>query len=112
VAAVDDRTAAPSPAVDDWADELARQRAQLHRTSRRADPGLAALRTWRDGVARAARVDPDAVLPDHVLARIAAERPADEAALGAIRGVGTILADRFGPSLLAALAGARQATGT
>jgi DNA helicase-2/ATP-dependent DNA helicase PcrA len=101
----------PTPPVEDWADELARQRAQLHRTRSRLAPGLVALRTWRDGVARAARVDPAAVLPDHVLARIASERPADLAALGAIRGVGTILAERFGPALLEALASAPEVRG-
>jgi DNA helicase-2/ATP-dependent DNA helicase PcrA len=101
----------PSPPVEDWAEELARQRAQLRRGRPRVDPAVAALRTWRDSVARAARVDPEAVLPDHVLARVAAQRPADLAALGAIRGVGTILADRFGPGLLEALASAQEVTG-
>ena len=92
----------PSPPVAEWSDELARQRAALgarHATS----PELLSLRRWRDAVARAARVDPEAVLADHVLARVAAARPADLAELGALRGVGTILAERLGPDLLAAL---------
>jgi DNA helicase-2/ATP-dependent DNA helicase PcrA len=107
---------APSPPVADWQDELARQRDQLRLARSAALPGYDALRSWRDRAARAARVAPEAVLPDHVLRRIAAQRPGDLAALGAIRGVGTILADRFGDELLAALATdaadlARQADG-
>ncbi len=69
----------PSDDADDrpsWQDELARQRA---RRSRRAAPAvspeLEALRAWRDIAARAARIEPEAVLPDHVLARVAAARP-------------------------------------
>ena len=67
-------------------------------------PGLEALRAWRDVAARAARIEPEAVLPDHVLARVAAARPSDVEALGAIRGVGPILAQRFGEAILGALA--------
>jgi DNA helicase-2/ATP-dependent DNA helicase PcrA len=95
--------AGPTPPVPDWPEELARQREQLRRTRPAREPALAALRTWRDGVARAARVAPEAVLPDHVLSRIVATRPRDLAALGEIRGVGAILADRFGADVLAAL---------
>ena len=54
-------------------------------------------------MARAARVAPEAVLADHVLARVVVARPSDVDELGAIRGVGMILAARFGPDLLAAL---------
>ena len=97
---------APTPPVPDWPEELARQRALLHSTRPRHEPGLEALRTWRELVARAARVAPEAVLPDHVLQRIAVCRPADLAELGAIRGVGTILAERLGPDLLTALTSA------
>ena len=61
--------------------------------------------------ARAARVAPEAVLPDHVLARIADARPADVAELGAVRGVGAILAARFGPDLLDDPAVGRAGTG-
>ena len=53
---------------------------------------------------RATRIDPEAVLPDHVLARVAAEHPPDVEALGAVRGVGPILAQRFGEEILGALA--------
>ncbi|HJR26494.1 MAG TPA: 3'-5' exonuclease, partial [Acidimicrobiales bacterium] len=95
--------AAPTPPVEDWAEELVRQRGQLERTRRRSSPELDALRRWRDGVARAARVAPEAVLADHVLARIVEARPRHIDDLGEIRGVGTILAGRFGPDLLATL---------
>ena len=44
------------------------------------------------------------MLPDHVLARVAAEHPADVEELGAVRGVGPILAQRFGEEILGALA--------
>jgi ribonuclease D len=96
--------------VDDWADELTRQRAQLDGLRRPPAPELEALQRWRDGVARAARVAPEAVLPDHVLARIVEERPVDVEDLGAIRGVGAILAGRFGPDLLATLRSAAPGT--
>jgi ribonuclease D len=89
--------------VPDWPEELARQREQLRHHRPRREPTLDALRSWRDAVARAARVAPEAVLPDHVLNRIVATRPRDLEALGSIRGVGTILADRFGPDLLSIL---------
>jgi DNA helicase-2/ATP-dependent DNA helicase PcrA len=95
-----------NPPVEGWADELARQRATLRRTRAAASPELEALRRWRHVVARAARVDPEAVLPDHVLARVVAAHPRDLTALGAVRGVGAILADRLGPDLLMALDGA------
>jgi DNA helicase-2/ATP-dependent DNA helicase PcrA len=103
--AVDDEplAATPSPPVPDWPEELARQRAQLRRHRPGREPALDALKVWRDAKARAARVAPEAVLADHVLSRIVATRPTDVAALGAIRGVGAILADRLGPDLLAVL---------
>jgi DNA helicase-2/ATP-dependent DNA helicase PcrA len=92
----------PTPPVADWADELARQRAVLSR-GRQESGELVALRRWREAAARAARVPPDTVLPDHVLARVAAAQPRDVAELGAIRGFGPILAARFGDEVLAAL---------
>jgi DNA helicase II / ATP-dependent DNA helicase PcrA len=104
--AADADTTAVTPPVEDWAAALSRQRAQLGRTRVRSNPELEALRRWREGVARASKVTPDAVIPDHVLARVAEARPADLEALGALRGVGTILARRFGPAILDALADA------
>ncbi len=104
-------TTVAAPPVEDWTDELARQRALLEHARVGTSPELVALRRWRDSVARAARVEPEAVLGDHVLARIVGAHPADLAALGEVRGVGTILAERLGPDLLRALAGAGQEAG-
>jgi DNA helicase-2/ATP-dependent DNA helicase PcrA len=92
-----------APPVEDWAAEVAAQRADLDRATPAVTPGLEALHRWRDNAARAARVEPAAVLPDHVLARVAAARPADVEQLSEVRGVGTMLARRFGPSILQAL---------
>ena len=99
---------ADSP-VADWTEDVAHQR-ELLRAGRPAglepDPVLESLRHWRDGAARAARIDPDAVLPDYVLSRVVAARPRDVDELGAVRGVGPILASRFGDAMLGALADA------
>jgi DNA helicase-2/ATP-dependent DNA helicase PcrA len=100
-----------TPPVDDWSDELARQREVLAAGRRTTLPELEALRRWRDGAARAARIEPDAVLPDHVLQRVVAARPADLAALGAVPGVGPILASRFGDAMLGALAAPAEVGG-
>jgi DNA topoisomerase III len=61
--------------------------------------------------ARAARIDPEAVLPDHVLSRVVAARPRDLAELGAVHGVGPILASRFGEAMLGALSPRADAGG-
>jgi DNA helicase-2/ATP-dependent DNA helicase PcrA len=100
-----------TPPVEDWSEEVARQRAVLQATRRTIAPELEALRRWRDGAARAARIDPEAVLPDHVLSRVVAARPRDVDALGAVRGVGPILASRFGAAMLDALASPAEAGG-
>lgn len=92
-----------SPPVEDWTEQVARQRALLQSAPRAPTPGLDALHEWRDRTARAARVDPEAVLSDHVLARVAAARPRDLDELGALRGVGPVLAGRFGAAILDAL---------
>jgi DNA helicase-2/ATP-dependent DNA helicase PcrA len=92
-----------APPVPDWAEQVAQHRALLGVAKRAGTPGLESLHQWRDTTARAARVEPAAVLPDHVLARIATARPADLEELGAIRGVGPILARRFGSAILEAL---------
>jgi len=90
----------PTPA---FAEEVAAQRAALATRQRAAVPGLQALHDWRDAAARAARVPPDAVLTDHVLARIASARPTSVEELADVRGVGTILAHRLGDEILRAL---------
>ena len=88
-----------------WTDQLARQREALRPSQREpVRPELEALRAWRATAARAARIEPEAVLPDHVLHRVADARPPDVDALAAVSGVGPILAQRFGPAILDALA--------
>jgi DNA helicase-2/ATP-dependent DNA helicase PcrA len=96
-------TRPPTPPVPDWQEQLAQHRAILRRGSTEASPSVAALHHWRDTAARAARVQPEAILTDHVLARVAEAEPGDVAELGAISGVGPILAGRFGADILAAL---------
>ncbi|MFP5255021.1 MAG: ATP-dependent helicase [Acidimicrobiia bacterium] len=91
------------PPVADFADQVASQRAALATRRRNDVPGLESLHRWRDAVARAARAEPDAVLADHVLARVARARPRDVEELGAVPGVGVILAHRFGEAMLSAL---------
>jgi DNA helicase-2/ATP-dependent DNA helicase PcrA len=97
-------TASDTDERPEWPEELVRQREALRSFHPPVSPELDALRSWRERAARAARIQPDAVLPDHVLARVAARRPRDVEALGAIDGVGPILARRFGEEILAALA--------
>ncbi|MGE3620786.1 MAG: UvrD-helicase domain-containing protein [Acidimicrobiia bacterium] len=65
--------------------------------------GRAGLVAWRDAAARAARIEPAALLRDEVVERIARARPADVDELGSIEGVGRVLARRLGPAMLEAL---------
>jgi DNA helicase II / ATP-dependent DNA helicase PcrA len=99
-------TADGPPPRGGWQEDLARHRAALQQATQVDDPALDRLRAWRDATARAARIEPDAVLPDRVLARVVADAPADLDALGSIRGVGPVLAGRFGAAMLEALGGA------
>jgi DNA helicase-2/ATP-dependent DNA helicase PcrA len=100
-----------TPPVDDWSGEVARQREVLRAGRTTAAPELESLRRWRDTAARAARIDPESVLPDHVLSQVVAARPRDVDELGAVRGVGPILARRFGDAMLHALASPADAGG-
>lgn len=100
-----------TPPVEDWSDQVARQREVLQPGRVTRAPELEALRRWRDGAARAARIDPEAVLPDHVLRRVVAARPRDLTELGEVPGVGPILASRFGEAMLAALSAPAEAGG-
>jgi DNA helicase-2/ATP-dependent DNA helicase PcrA len=97
-------TRPPTPPVPDFQEQLAQHRAVLRRGSTEASPSVAALHHWRDTAARAARVQPETILTDHVLARVAEADPSDVKELGTISGVGPILAGRFGADILAALA--------
>ena len=66
-----------------------------------ADPGLvAALKAWRLGEARRSRVPAFRILTDRTLLALAAERPAGEAELLAVSGIGPTLARKYGTELL------------
>jgi DNA helicase II / ATP-dependent DNA helicase PcrA len=97
----DDR---PEPAAD-WRERLADQRAHLAEAAadRAPSAALVALLAWRDEQARAARVEPVALVDDRLLEAIAEARPATTEELAAIPGMGQLLAARIGPGLLAAL---------
>jgi DNA helicase II / ATP-dependent DNA helicase PcrA len=108
----DDQRQGPEPATapaGDWASHLAEQRALLADAAATpeatggASPALAALRSWRDRCARAARVEPEALVDDRLLEVIAERRPAGHDELVAIPGMGPALATRVGDGLLAAL---------
>ena len=60
---------------------------------------------WRDDQARAARVEPAALVDDRLLEMIAEARPVTHDQLVAVPGMGPVLAARVGDGLLAALAG-------
>jgi DNA helicase II / ATP-dependent DNA helicase PcrA len=97
----DDRS---EPAAD-WRQRLASQRAQLAEatSARTPSPALTALLAWREEQARAARVEPAALVDDQLLEAIAEASPATPDELAAIPGMGRLLAARIGPGLLAAL---------
>ena len=63
-------------------------------------PLLESLRAWRAEVARAARVAPSVVLADRTLAAVASRRPADQAELGDVPGIGPIKIEQYGSTLL------------
>jgi ribonuclease D len=90
----------------DWRARLADQRALLAVAAPPVSPGLAALQAWRDDQARAARVEPAALVDDRLLEMIAEARPASHDELAAVPGMGPVLAARVGDGMLAALASA------
>jgi DNA helicase-2/ATP-dependent DNA helicase PcrA len=100
----------PGPAGADrpapgWQRHLADQRAALAAATAgpAPEPVLAALLSWREASARAARVEPGALVDDRLLEAIAARRPATRDELVAVPGMGPVLAARVGDGLLAAL---------
>jgi DNA helicase-2/ATP-dependent DNA helicase PcrA len=101
----EERAPATGPPAD-WRRHLAAQRAELAAAAARPAPSgtLAALRAWREEAARAARVEPETLVDDRLLAAIATERPRSTAELAGIPGMGPLLAARVGDGLLAALA--------
>ncbi len=85
----------------DPSEGLARARRELSEPERRPDQALlGALREWRAEVARGADVPPTVVLSDRVVAEVARRRPHDDAALGAVRGVGASTLAAYGADLL------------
>ena len=72
------------------------------------DAVLDALRRWRANQARAARVAADVIVPDSVLAAVAAAKPATADELTAVPGLGRIRATAIGESLLAVVTRARS----
>jgi DNA helicase-2/ATP-dependent DNA helicase PcrA len=67
---------------------------------------LGELHDWRGTVARAAAVPTFAVASDSTLRAIAAARPESAAALAEVPGIGRARLERYGPSILAIVAGA------
>jgi DNA helicase-2/ATP-dependent DNA helicase PcrA len=70
-----------------------------------ADPAiLAALKTWRAGVARASGMPAYVIFHDTTLAAVAEARPRTADALLALPGVGPVKVARYGPALLSVVA--------
>jgi ATP-dependent DNA helicase RecQ len=70
------------------------------------DPQLfATLRAWRRAEAVRQKAPPYVIFSDRTLAEIATARPADAAALSRVSGVGETKLARYGPSVLALVAG-------
>ncbi|MEZ5165167.1 MAG: HRDC domain-containing protein [Acidimicrobiales bacterium] len=70
-------------------------------------PMVEELTAWRRAAAHAARIETGAVLSDGAIALLAQHRPASEAELAAVPGVGAAKARRFGSVLLAITSPAR-----
>ena len=67
-------------------------------------PMFDALRQWRTSEAKRQAVPPYVIFHDSVLREIASSRPASDAALGEIRGVGASKLDRYGAAVLSIVA--------
>ena len=102
---------AVTPPITNWPEQLSEQRDRLRRNRVAIAPEVMALRAWRTTTARAARIAPEAVLSDQILARIAAAQPHNLDQVAAVPGVGVILAQHFGSSILAALTSAEAGEG-
>jgi DNA helicase-2/ATP-dependent DNA helicase PcrA len=72
---------------------------------------LAALHAWRADLARATSKPAYTVLGDATLSAIAELRPASVPELARVQGIGPAKIDRYGPDLLAIVAGRGPATG-
>ena len=98
-----DRPAEPTGPPADWRTRLAEQRSLLADAVQPVSPTLNALHVWREEHARAARVEPSALIDDRLLEIIAERRPGSHDELVSIPGMGPLLAARVGDGLLAAL---------
>ncbi|HEX5366612.1 MAG TPA: ATP-dependent DNA helicase UvrD2 [Acidimicrobiales bacterium] len=100
------RTGSPPPTgpPPDWRRQLAEQRACLAAARPSTTPVLAALQRWREERARAARVEPAALVDDRLLESIAEARPGSHEELAAVPGMGRVLAARLGDGLLEVVA--------
>ncbi|HWH02030.1 MAG TPA: HRDC domain-containing protein, partial [Pilimelia sp.] len=67
------------------------------------------LKEWRTSTAREQQVPAYVVFTDATLTAIAEQRPADGAALVTIPGIGARKLDRYGPAVLALVAGEEPA---
>jgi DNA helicase II / ATP-dependent DNA helicase PcrA len=102
------RTTTPSPWLDTVAASVlvpaaAPPPSDMIRARRPADP-LAALRAWRDEVARKAGIAPDAVCTVRALRTLAEHPPTDTDGIATVLGVSSSAAARLAPELLAVLA--------
>ncbi|MHB8505663.1 MAG: ATP-dependent DNA helicase UvrD2, partial [Acidimicrobiales bacterium] len=108
---------AVGPTPEEWQERIQAQRDRLRggggtRRRSRLPAGwpppdgrvLEALRGWRAATARASAVPAHVVLHDTILEALASARPADEAGLLAIPGLGPVKASRYGPKLLGLVA--------
>jgi DNA helicase-2/ATP-dependent DNA helicase PcrA len=93
----------PPDRPPEWRRHLADQRARLAEATMPRDSVLGALHAWRQDQAKAARVEPAALMDDRLLEAIAQARPTTASELAAVPGMGALLAGRIGDSLLAAL---------
>ena len=98
-----DRPPEPTGPPADWRTRLAEQRSLLADAVQPVSPTLNALHVWREEHARAARVEPAALIDDRLLEIIAERRPESHDELVSIPGMGPLLAARVGDGLLAAL---------
>jgi len=105
LAANQDLAAVATPAAPSAAPGLvAGSRARLSTDTAADEALIGALRTWRDEMARAARVAPTVVLSDRTLLAVATRRPSSREALGDLPGLGPLGVDRYGTTLLALVA--------
>jgi DNA helicase-2/ATP-dependent DNA helicase PcrA len=97
------RSDGPPDRPPEWRRHLADQRARLADATVPRASALGALHAWREDQAKAARVEPAALMDDRLLEAIAQARPTTASELAAVPGMGPLLAARIGDGLLAAL---------